>query len=548
MRAEEYTDNDEELFDEIRKMQAGNIDTCRQVYNLSYNFIYKLIYDIVGDSEDNEQIMQEIYLKIYNQLESLYHVDEFYPWAGKIATNCILDYLITNRKMKIEEKEPGDESLAVEEYASEDTEKFIPESLLEDKQKLATVAEFINRLSEQEKVTVQYYYYEDMSVSDIADIMGCSEKTVKISIYHIKTMLKKEIEKSDESAGMRIYSLAEAPILLMAFRAGAVQLAIEMGTLAGAATGASGMTAGAMPTGAAALATGKAVAAGATGAGATAGAATAVSAGVVKVIAVVAVAGVAVVGAHGAVVANEKNQMKQEYAGVVSAYSEMGIDEKTVVDTIYKASDEDKAIYEALNEYCGEYNHIKQAYKYVLTEEEYQAAEDAMFTQLDTAMATQAIGVEDLIAFVNENQDSPEIQELPQEYIGIIRQSSDLLKTSSDFLEDSLSKKIMTEEASADDVSNIFAMGGNVPTLIETYLSTTTDEQYTELVNKANALNSQSNDYLTALSNFTEKLNTPEMSKRWADHQANMSDETKAYYQKMQDFLKQYTQKVQATS
>jgi len=66
---------------------------------------------------------------------------------------------------------------------------------------------------------VQYYYYEEMSVGAIADIMECSQGTVKSRLSYARKSLKTEIEKFEIKNDVKLYSLASLPLFYLFFRA-----------------------------------------------------------------------------------------------------------------------------------------------------------------------------------------------------------------------------------------------------------------------------------------------------------------------------------------
>ena len=127
------------------------------------------------------------------------------------------------------------------------TETFIPEEVLMDKEKQRLIAEILDQLSIEQKLSVQYFYYEEMSVSEIAQTMGCSTGTVKSRLNYARKSIKNAVIDLDVREGTRLYSLAAAPLFLLVFRTGVAEVAGIAGVAAGAAAGAG--IAGAAPAG-----------------------------------------------------------------------------------------------------------------------------------------------------------------------------------------------------------------------------------------------------------------------------------------------------------
>lgn len=241
-KKKQFEKKDRELFQEVRKLQEAKADDdgdFNKVYELSKKYIQKIIRDIVKDEYATEDIMQETYLQIYNKIDTLKEPEAFYVWAGRIATNLTLRYIQKNRReLLVEADEDGNTDFAFE-TVGEDTENFIPEAVLMDLEKQRIIAEILDRLSVEQKLCVQYFYYEEMSVKEIAQAFGCSEGTIKSRLNYARKSIKDAVIEMDVKHGTRLYSLAALPLFLIVFR-NVLEGAVVLGVGGGAAAGAIG--------------------------------------------------------------------------------------------------------------------------------------------------------------------------------------------------------------------------------------------------------------------------------------------------------------------
>ena len=217
--ANQYKEKDEQLFAEVQKLKDGDFSNSNAVYELSEKYIYKIVNDIVKNHHTTEDLMQEAYIQIYNKIGTLQEVKAFYVWAGRIATNLTLRYLQKNSKEMLATVDEEGDTDFIFDTASEDNEKFIPESVLVDREKQRLIAEIIDKLSTEQKICIQYFYYEEMSVNQIAEAMGCSTGTIKSRLNYARKSIKEAVVELDEKHGTRLYSLASAPLFLIIFRA-----------------------------------------------------------------------------------------------------------------------------------------------------------------------------------------------------------------------------------------------------------------------------------------------------------------------------------------
>ena len=224
-----YEKQDAVLFQEIQKFTAGNQESFEKIYELSKRYIYKIINDIVNNYDTTEDIMQETYLRIYNKINTLQDIRSFYTWAGRIATNLTLDYIRKNRNEVLLDADKDSEDDSIEfifDKAAQDNEEFIPENIIMDKEKQRLISEILDSLSVAQKLSVQYFYYEEMSVSEIAQTMNCSEGTVKSRLNYARKAIKKEVLNLEEKKGTKLYSLGGLSLLLLLFRQNASEITV----------------------------------------------------------------------------------------------------------------------------------------------------------------------------------------------------------------------------------------------------------------------------------------------------------------------------------
>ncbi len=210
---------DEKLFAAVQKLMDGNYDSYEDVYELSKKYIYKIINDIVQNHHTTEDMMQETYLQIYNKIGTLREARTFYVWAGRIASNLTLRHLQKYRKEFIQSASGEDDEDFMFDKLENDHEAFIPETVLENEEQQRIIAGILDGLSPEQKLTVQYYYFEEMSVGDIANVMECSTGTVKSRLNYARKSLKVAVNEFEVANDVKLYSLSSLPIFFIVYKA-----------------------------------------------------------------------------------------------------------------------------------------------------------------------------------------------------------------------------------------------------------------------------------------------------------------------------------------
>lgn len=209
-----YDDENQMLFQAVKSVQNGDKQAFEQVYKLSEKYVYSIIYRIIQDNNKTADLMQETYLQIYNKLYTLQNVETFLIWAGRIATNKTLRFIQKDNKEVLAKEEDND---FIFEKASDDKEEFLPEDIMLNKEKKKKIHDIIRNLSNEQKITVQYYYLGEMSVSEIAKVMQCSTGTVKSRLNYARKNIKEAVLDTEKREGIKLYSLSGFPLFALLF-------------------------------------------------------------------------------------------------------------------------------------------------------------------------------------------------------------------------------------------------------------------------------------------------------------------------------------------
>ena len=219
MATNSYAAKDGKLFMEVKRLMEGRPDAYQNVYDLSKNYIYKIINDIVQNHHTTEDLMQETYLQIYRKIDTLKEPTAFYVWAGRIATNLTLRYVQKYRnEVAFAQVSEEEDTGTIFDRVQNDYEEFIPETVLHNTEQQRIIADILDGLSVEQKISVQYYYFEEMSVNDIAEEMQCSPGTVKSRLNYARKALKEAISKFEVANDVKLYSLASIPVFYFVFR------------------------------------------------------------------------------------------------------------------------------------------------------------------------------------------------------------------------------------------------------------------------------------------------------------------------------------------
>lgn len=179
----------------IEKIQSGDMNAFGELFEIYKNESLKYSYLITGNKFTSEDIVQEAFIKCFSSIKNLRNVENFKSWFFKILTRTAWKYSRIDKKvMPVEDifEKADDESI----------EKSMNDYIRnEEGQMLHTE---IERLDIKQRTVIVLFYFNNLSVKEIAKIMGCFEGTVKSRLSSARKKLKVQLSKDKEVKSINV--------------------------------------------------------------------------------------------------------------------------------------------------------------------------------------------------------------------------------------------------------------------------------------------------------------------------------------------------------
>lgn len=199
----------EELKKIVLRCMNGEEEAFEVLYKAYIRKVYYICLRFLKDEEDAADVAQETFVTAFQKLLSLEKPESFGIWISHIASNKCKNILIKRSRGFEEELVGGAEELEVEELNIE----FIPEEYAVNKEKRSIIIDIIdNELSDVQRMAIILYYYEEKTVAEIAEILECSEGTVKSRLNSARKLIKSAIEEK-EKKGYKILGITVCFVL-----------------------------------------------------------------------------------------------------------------------------------------------------------------------------------------------------------------------------------------------------------------------------------------------------------------------------------------------
>lgn len=201
----------EKMISLVQAVQQGADGAAGELYLAFYQDIYYYIFKTVNDRELAEDLTQDTFMEILDTIDRLKEPAAFGTWSRQIAFHRCTAHFRKRRELLADEDEDG---YSVFDTVEEERTEFIPDAALDQEDLKKTIHDMINSLPEEQRSALMMRYFDELSVSQIAQIQGVSEGTVKSRLNYGRKAVKKSVEDYEKKNGIKLHSVGILPVLL----------------------------------------------------------------------------------------------------------------------------------------------------------------------------------------------------------------------------------------------------------------------------------------------------------------------------------------------
>jgi RNA polymerase sigma-70 factor (ECF subfamily) len=173
-------------YDLLQKIAAGNQQALQQFYQRFSGVVYQFSMRTVANAADAAEVLNEVMLDVWRRADSFQGNSQVRTWLLSITRNKSVDLLRRKRPTQ-----SLDDSDLVEEGDDRCELGFITEL----KEQGAQVRTCMDKLKETHRQVVYLTFFEELSYTDIAEIMAIPSGTVKTRMMHAKQQLLKCLQR-----------------------------------------------------------------------------------------------------------------------------------------------------------------------------------------------------------------------------------------------------------------------------------------------------------------------------------------------------------------
>lgn len=166
----------------VERFLRGDQEGFETLYRKYYEKAFSIARGVLMDSDEAADAVQEIFTQVYKNLNRFDQRSKFSTWLFRIAVNRSIQHARSVKYKKnwveLNERVPEDQP---------------EESPIEPK-----VQESLAKLAPADRAILTLFYWEELSLNEIADSMGIAMNAAKTRLYRARERFRMQYEEAPQ--------------------------------------------------------------------------------------------------------------------------------------------------------------------------------------------------------------------------------------------------------------------------------------------------------------------------------------------------------------
>lgn len=159
-----------------------------ELYDEFFDRVNRYLRYRVHSTWDADDLTTTVFLKALEKFDQYSRTSPFASWIFRIAHNAYVDFFRKNRELPVDQ----DELLGAE---TDDT--WQPERQALTNEEIRLLQDRLGLLNQDQRDVLTLRYFADLKISQVAEVLGKTESSVKMISYRAIQQLQKMYERGD---------------------------------------------------------------------------------------------------------------------------------------------------------------------------------------------------------------------------------------------------------------------------------------------------------------------------------------------------------------
>jgi len=171
----------------VSRIISGDAQAFRLLIRQNERLVAHMVGRLIDRAEDREELCQDVFMKVYEKIGEFNFQSQLSTWVATIAYRHAINHL---RKKKIPISDIPEEDQFTSHFIADDQTDSLAEQDTEE-----YVLKLIGHLPVQYKTVLTLYHLDGKNYTEIGEITGMPEGTVKNYLFRARNLLKESVKK-----------------------------------------------------------------------------------------------------------------------------------------------------------------------------------------------------------------------------------------------------------------------------------------------------------------------------------------------------------------
>jgi RNA polymerase sigma-70 factor (ECF subfamily) len=163
------------------RCQTGDPEAFADLIAVMERPLLYYVTSITGNQDAALDVLQDVWLKVVRGIRRLKDPGSLKPWLYAITHGVAVDRIRRGYRRDKAEQAQLDDAFNIEEPSF-------------DEEDATAIRDALSRLGVKHREVLVLHFLQDLSILEIANVVGCSEGTVKSRIHYAKRQMKQILE------------------------------------------------------------------------------------------------------------------------------------------------------------------------------------------------------------------------------------------------------------------------------------------------------------------------------------------------------------------
>lgn len=176
-----------ELLKSAKYFMQGHSDDFWRIYEMSVDDMYYQLLFIVCDDRQTDALLEKLYIYFVQNAFLLDDPNGFAVWMNETVSQFTADWLAANRQDMLAAEQAGAYEIPV------GADAYLPGNEIDDLEYIRTLENYICNLPEIHRQTALMFYFDDLPMEKMVDILHLDTLTIKKRIGYIEKTLNQQM-------------------------------------------------------------------------------------------------------------------------------------------------------------------------------------------------------------------------------------------------------------------------------------------------------------------------------------------------------------------